>query len=92
MKKFSPCLVKMSRTAYYTEQNGKVIRRTISSGDDWITFVQHQKLWMVFQRGLQESRSDYLIGKLWFSDERLVMSMVMFRKAKVGEVVSKRIL
>ena len=58
------CLGKKPKTSYYTEENGKVIRDTITlNGDDW-TFQQHRKIDTVPQDDdFRKVVADYLAWK-----------------------------
>lgn len=55
------CLGKKPKTSYYTEENGKVIKGTITlNGDDW-TFQQHRKIdTNVTDDDLKKTVADYL--------------------------------
>lgn len=59
------CLGKRPRTNYYTEENGKVIKDTISlNGDDW-TFNQHKKIDSApTEDDFKKTVSDYLAWKI----------------------------
>lgn len=68
------CLGKKPKTDYYTEENGLIIRDTISlRGDDW-TFGQHKKIdTMPTEEDFKKTVADYLawkVGEILKHEER----------------------
>lgn len=59
------CLLKDSKTKFYTEENGLVIRDTVSlNGDDW-TFNQHKKIdTLPTEEDFKKAVADYLAWKV----------------------------
>ena len=58
-------LGKKPKTSYYTEQNGKIIKDTITlNGDDW-NFNQHQKIDTTpTEEDFKKTVADYLSWKV----------------------------